>query len=347
MAVVPRLAAHVVAGVEVLPEGHPAMAGDGWWRRDIRLIHPPYAWAEAEEAAASEAEVRPVLITGATGTLGRAFAGACDLRGLAYVLTDRTVMAVDDPNAVARTLDEHRPWAVINTAGWVRVDDAEAEVEACMKANTDGAAVLADACAARGIHYTTFSSDLVFGGREGGAYVESDAPAPLNIYGRSKAEAERLVAEAGGRALVVRTAAFFSPYDQHNFAMHVERTLRAGGTVRASADHVVTPSYVPDLVSACLDLVIDDETGLWHLANHDPVSWLEFGRRVAMALDLDASRVEPAGPDELGWRAERPRDVSLASERGRLLASLDHALARYAAVRRRHIAEVGTAELAA
>ena len=197
------------------------------------------------------------------------------------------------------------------------------------------------------MHYTAFSSDLVFDGETDGGYVESDTPRPLNVYGRSKAEGERLVAQAGGRALVVRTAAFFSPYDEHNFAMHVERTLRGGGTVRASGAHVVTPTYVPDLVNACLDLVIDDETGLWHLANTTPVSWLEFGRLVAEATGLDPARVEPARPDELGWRARRPVNAALRSERGKLLPPLAHALARFAASRRRHLEGSGRSELAA
>ena len=333
---------------------HPVLAGPGWWQRDIRLEHPPYGWQTAGAATPGAAartsleaeDVRPILIAGATGTLGRAFASVCELRGLRHLLTDRAAMAIDDPDAVASALDQHRPWAVVNTAGWVRVDDAEGEADACMAANAHGAAVLARACAARGIHYTTFSSDLVFDGRVAGGYVESEEPNPLGVYGRSKALAERQVAAAGGRALVVRTAAFFSPWDEHNFAAYVERTLRAGGTVRASDRHVVTPTYVPDLVNACLDLVIDDEVGLWHLANKDEVSWLQFAYRVAAALKLDPSRIQAATPEELGWRAPRPANAALRSERGRLLPSLAHALARYATALRKDN-EPAAADLAA
>jgi dTDP-4-dehydrorhamnose reductase len=85
-------------------------------------------------------------------------------------------------------LDQHQPWAVINTAGWVRVDDAEGEADACLRANADGAAVLAEQCAARGIHFTTFSSDLVFDGRQPGGYGEDDTPSP----------AQRLWPQQGG-----------------------------------------------------------------------------------------------------------------------------------------------------
>jgi dTDP-4-dehydrorhamnose reductase len=276
--------------------------------------------------------VQPLLITGATGTLGQALAGACELRGLEYLLVDRATLPIDDAQRVGAFLDQHRPWAVVNAAGWVRVDDAEGEEAACLRANTLGALNLARACAERDIHCTIFSSDLVFDGKLRRPYVEADPPCPIGVYGRSKARAEQAVAQECPATLVVRTAAFFSPYDQHNFAIAVERALSAGRTLRAT-ECIVTPTFVPDLVSACLDLVIDGEAGIWHLTNGEEVSWLEFGRRIAVALDLDPGLVMAASPEELGWRAPRPAYAPLASSRGRLLPSLADAIGRHAAVR--------------
>ncbi len=308
---------------------HPALSGPGWWRRDVRYEHEPYTWSDAKTTIDPAPAQRQILITGATGTLGQAFAGACRIRGLAYTLTGRATLAIDDAAQVAAVLDQHRPWAVINAAGWVRVDDAEENASACMRANADGAAILALACAERGIHYTTFSSDLVFDGKHARGYLESDQPSPLSVYGRSKAEAELRVGRAGGRALIIRTAAFFSPYDPYNFAAHVERTLRERQVVQAAGDYVITPAFVPDLVDACLDLIVDDEVGIWHLTNQEPVSWLEFARLIANAFELDADLIEPASPAELGWRAERPRFAALRSTKGRMLPSLADAVARY------------------
>ena len=314
-------------------EAHPVMAGSGWWRRDIRLEHPPHRWKEVDVTTRTT-PAQPILITGATGTLGRAFAGACDLRGLAHVLTDRRTLPIEDADAVGAVLDRLRPWAVINTAGYVRVDDAEDDADACMRANADGPAVLAAACAARGIHFTTFSSDLVFDGAKGDPYVEHDLPAPLGVYGRSKADAEGRVGSAAPDALVVRTSAFFSPYDEHNFAWAVERSLRAGRPVAMSDAHIVTATYVPDLVRVVLDLVIDGEHGLWHLSSPGPATWYELARAVAVALDLDPGLIRRADAAELGWRAARPANVPLTSERGVLLPPFADALRRHVAVRR-------------
>jgi dTDP-4-dehydrorhamnose reductase len=305
----------------------------GWWQRDVRLEHRPFACAVAAQSAQIACvECRPIVITGATGTLGKALARECELRGLPHVLTDRATLPIEDADRVAEFLDEQRPWAVINAAGWVRVDDAELEPEACFRANSDGAIVLAEACGERGIHCTAFSSDLVFDGRKMKPYREDDAPRPLNVYGESKLRTEGWLQERG-EMLVIRTAAFFSPHDPYNFAMAVERALREGRTFPAAADFVVTPTFVCDLVRGTLDLVVDGEQGIWHLTNGDPVSWLQFGRLVATSLTLDPERVIAVSGGDLGWRARRPRYAALQSSRGRLLPPLAHALARHAAVR--------------
>ena len=325
----------------------PVLQQPGWWRRDLRYVYPPVKPAQGNEGVPVsdiDESAPPVLITGATGTLGRAFAWACKVRGLPFVLTDRKAMALDDAASVRAALLQHKPWAVINTAGWVRVDEAEADPAACMLANTEGAANLAEACAEAGLPYLTFSSDLVFDGRSGAPYVESDAPNPLNVYGRSKAEAERRTLAAGGKPLVVRTAAFFSPHDPYNFAAWVVRELRAGRTVRAAEDAVVSPTYVPDLVRASFDLLIDGETGIRHLVNDGAVSWAEFAVRVAEALELDARLIQPVPRAEMGWPAERPAYAALATERGQLMPTFERALAEFAEHVTRHLEPAAEAE---
>jgi dTDP-4-dehydrorhamnose reductase len=267
-----------------------------------------------------------LLITGATGTLGRAMAAACSLRGIPVVLTGRQELDLHDHTSIARALDGAQPWAVVNTAGWVRVDDAEDQAAACLAANRDGAVALARACADCGSPTLSFSSDLVFGPGGSEPRGESAPTAPLSIYGRSKAEMEARVQDLPGTHLIARTAAFFSPFDEANFAVHAVRALRRGEAFRAAEDYHVTPSYLPHLCDAALDLLIDGETGLWHLTNAEQVTWAEFGRRVAVAAGLDPALIEAVPGATLGWRAQRPRACGLVSERGNLLPSLDRAL---------------------
>lgn len=230
---------------------------------------------------------------------------------------------------MSAALDRYEPWLVVNTAGYVRVDDAEQDVERCLRENATGPATLARACARHEIPLISFSSDLVFDGRKQAPYDEHDTPAPLGVYGRSKLEAEERVLDAHPGALVVRTSAFFGPWDEHNFVTSTLRALAEGREVRAADDTVVSPTYVPDLVHTSLDLAIDGEHGLWHLANLGATTWADLARKAAQLGGHAPHRITPVPSSELGWRAPRPPFSALGSARGLLLPLLDDALLRY------------------
>jgi len=319
---------------------HPTAQGPSWWRSERRLTYTPVKAARAPRWTATSTarsvpspKERPVVITGASGTLGRAFARACEERGLAFEALPRQALDITDADSVEATLEQLRPWAVVNCAGFVRVDDAEAADRECHRLNAAGAAVLARACGDRDTKLVTFSSDLVFDGRKATPYVESDTVRPLGSYGRSKAASEVLVLEATGTALVVRTAAFFSDHDDYNVVTQALRALAAGEPFVVANDVLVSPTYVPDLVDAVLDLAIDDECGVWHLANAGALSWESLVREAAYIAHVDAAGLRGVPLTELRLAAARPRYSVLGSERTTMMPALDDALARYARVR--------------
>lgn len=321
------------------PLSHPVLRGQGWWRRPGRFLCTPVATPAALTSITADGHrlvgtgAAPILITGATGTLGRAFARVCQKRNLHYKLLSRRDMDIADPASVERALAQYKPWALINTSGYVRVDDAEGDVERCMRDNTHGAAILAEACARHGVHLTTFSSDLVFDGSKGSPYVESDPVTPLNVYGRSKAESENAVLARHPGALVVRTSAFFGPWDQHNFVKLALDAMERGERFVAASDMTVSPTYVPDLVHTCLDLAVDRESGIWHLNNGGEVTWFELARMAADKAGIDAGSLVAGLTAEMGMAAARPRYSVLHSERAILLPRLENALERFIELR--------------
>lgn len=311
-----RMIRQIASGGEL---SHPVLTHRGWWHQS----QGPAVGSDRDPAA------RPLMVIGARGTLGRAFERVCRMRGLAVRMLSRAELDIADRDAVERTIRAEAPWGVINAAGYVRVDDAECDRESCWRDNVSGAINLAAACRQLGMAFVTFSSDLVFDGLGGRPYTEDDRPAPRNVYGLAKAEAERLVLSLHPDALVVRTSAFFGPWDDHNFAAHVRLALASGQPFRAAADVTVSPTYVPELVHAALDLLIDGEHGVWHLANDSAVTWAAFARKVAVGASLDADLIVECRAADVFGAAPRPSYTPLASRRGRLMRALDAALADY------------------
>lgn len=312
---------------------HPVLDSPGWWWRPARVRYHaderPHGFLLMPDPGPPPAS-RPVVITGGEGTLGAAFARECDRRSIAYRLLTQAQMDVGDERAVAMMLAADRPWAVVNAAGYARIDDAEIETDECMRANTACAGTLASACAAAGVRLAVFSSDLVFDGHTRHPYVEGAATSPLSVYGRSKALMEGLVHMLLPEALVVRTSALFGPWDEYNFLSAALRAFSAGERFAAAEDVVVSPTYVPDLVNVTLDLLIDEERGVWHVANAGQATWAEFARAGAAAAGVKPRTLVPLPHDQLDWRAPRPSYSALSSERGNITPPLVEALRRYA-----------------
>lgn len=305
---------------------HPVLAGAGWWEEPGRLHYRVPAEAPKRKEVS---ETRPLLILGKTGTLGKAFSRVCGTHGIPHVLWGRQDLDITDEKRIAEKIAALNPWAVINATGYVRVEDAERESDLCFQVNCVGAIMLARACSEAGIQLLSFSSDLVFDGDKGSAYNEDDVPRPLNMYGRSKAAAEAGILHHHRQALIVRTSAFFSPWDEYNFVHAVRRELAQGRPFIAASDAIITPTYVPHLVHECLDLLLDDAQGIWHLSNGEALSWAELAREAAVRSGFNPEMIVARSKADMGWKARQPNNSALCSQRGTGMPPLHHALNQY------------------
>jgi dTDP-4-dehydrorhamnose reductase len=242
---VAKMLAALMAGQQHM---HPVLQDHGWWKRNIRVQYRiPMGEREqvTQEVFDPGNSSRPLLILGKTGTLGNAFARICKQRNIQYKLVGRDEVDISKPQTIERAIEQLNPWAVINAAGYVRVDDAEVDMDNCYLANTTGPMHLARSCKRHGVQLVSFSSDLVFDGKKMAAYQETDQVNPLNVYGRSKAIAEKYILESCPDALVVRTSAFFGPWDNYNFLAAALQSCKKGVPFAAPKDVIVSPTYVP------------------------------------------------------------------------------------------------------
>jgi dTDP-4-dehydrorhamnose reductase len=241
----------------------------------------------------------------------------------------RPAVELRDRSSLERAVREADPDAVVLAAGLASADRCEDEPGEAYALNVDGARAAAEA--ARGRHFTLFSTDHVFDGRSG-PYGEEDRPAPINVYGRTKLEAERIVAAIHPRALVVRTTLVFSPGDRSFFSTLVA----AKEPVPCWTDHVGTYTWGPALAEGVGELLERGATGLWHLAGPDCLDRHAFALKVAAAFGKDPGLFRPTSIRESPPRAPRPLRAGLRTEKARRelrtrLPSVDDALKAAAA----------------
>ena len=254
------------------------------------------------------------LVTGAGGQLATAFARILD--GEVF-LSREDVLDIRDADAVYAAVHGFAPDVILHTAAYTDVDGAEADPETAEAVNVTGTRNLVSAV--RGTHTALvyFSSDYVFDGTKGSPYVESDAPRPLSVYGRTKLAGEEEVL-SWVRGTVVRTSWLFSETGR-NFV----KTILAAGQARATAgepltvvdDQVGSPTYAGHLAAAVDEALKQGlAPGLYHMAGSGHCSWCELAREIVAVAGI-AVEVLPTTTAELGRPAPRPAFSALASER--------------------------------
>lgn len=294
---------------------HPLLNQKGWWHNSEQLNLTTHQ--------------SPILIIGESGTLGSAFIKICTLRKIPFTAISRSELNIFDLDDIKNAIDKYKPWAVINATGYVKVDAAETDAQKCFAVNATAPALLAQACNMRNIQFMTFSTDLVFNGYKKNPYTETDSVNPLNVYGKSKVSGEKLVVTNNTDALIIRTSAFFGPWDKSNFAYDILQGQHQQTPVFALSDVVVSPTYVPDLVNTALNLLIDEETGIWHLSNQGSVTWADFAFEIALRGGMEQKNFQTKKLLEMKWKAKRPHYSVLHSEKGIQLPTLENALHRF------------------
>jgi dTDP-4-dehydrorhamnose reductase len=291
-----------------------------------------------------------ILVTGAGGLLGSnllltalergvGVAGTRHLAPLDVPGADIAAADLSDAAAADALIARLRPRWIVHCAAMTDVDACEARPGDARRANVDAARNVAAAAKRAGAGLALVSTDSVFDGRRGG-YVEDDATAPLNVYARTKLEAEEAVRGAGlDRHLIVRSNLFgWNAQDKTSLAEWIVRELAAGRRIKGFRDVVFAPLLVNDLSAVLLDLIEGGHTGLFHAAAPAPMSKLEFARATAAAFRLDAGLIDDGSIEGAPLKAPRPKNTSLNAARltralGRELPSIEEALMRFRALR--------------
>ncbi|MBW3672157.1 MAG: NAD(P)-dependent oxidoreductase, partial [Acidobacteria bacterium] len=247
---------------------------------------------------------------GAGGLIGAALARHFSTRGEAVPLLHRD-LDIADPQQVRKTVGSIAPDLIVNCAA-VGVDECERDPQLATALNVAGPSLLARAASGVGAAIIHFSTNYVFSGErtDGGFYLPDDVPEPINTYGRTKLEGERLVREKCSDSWVIRTSWVFG-HGKESFLATLPQKLMAGEQVVAITDIFASVTYVEDLVTRLDHLIRVGDHGIHHITNDGVCSYAEFAAETASILGLARSErndlIENRPADALTRPAPRPR----------------------------------------
>ena len=220
-----------------------------------------------------------ILVFGKTGQVAR------ELQQLgAVVALSREDANLSDPQACADAIRHHAPDAVINTAAYTAVDQAEDEEAVATVINGDAPKAMAKACAELGIPFVHISTDYVFEGIGQAPWQPQDQTAPQNAYGRSKLAGETGIADSGGTYAILRTSWVVSAHGA-NFIKTMRRLSETRDTLNIVGDQIGGPTPASDIALACLQIaeqLIQDpsKSGTYHFSGAPDVSWADFAEAI-------------------------------------------------------------------
>jgi dTDP-4-dehydrorhamnose reductase len=248
-----------------------------------------------------------ILVLGASGQLGQCIATVAEQQHINNIIFPPESEAnILDTDALQRLFGQHQPDFAINCAAYTAVDKAEDELAIARKVNCDGAANIARLCKAHGTTLIHVSTDFVFEGNTPYPLVETDAANPISVYGLTKLEGEKAIAEITDAYFTLRTSWLYSEYG-NNFVKTMLRLAEGRDELKIIADQVGTPTYAIDLAKTILTIIESGSRayGIYHYSNEGVTSWYDFARGI---FDIAGVKINvlPIRTHEYPTKAVRP-----------------------------------------
>ncbi len=250
-----------------------------------------------------------VLITGANGQLGRAFAASLDGNdAFAVRVCGHEALDISNELAIRHELSTFGADILINCAAYTAVDAAEEQAELADTANNQAVATIAKACHSLSVKLIHFSTDYIFDGKKKQPYIETDTPRPLNIYGRTKLAGEIAAHDICPDALIIRTSGIYAPWG-HNFVRTIYARLLANEPSKVVADQIMSTTEATTLADAVKHIILSGKnaSGIFNYANTGATSWYGFAVEIARIASLDEGLISPVKTSEYPTKAARPQ----------------------------------------
>ena len=253
-----------------------------------------------------------ILVTGVKGQLGYDIVNVCKERNIDVKGVDIEEMDITNYEQVKKVITESKVDAVIHCAAYTAVDAAEENVDICKKINVEGTRNIALLCKELDIKMMYFSTDYVFDGLGKRPWQEYDERNPLNMYGLTKCDGERVVENLISKHFIVRISWVFG-VNGNNFIKTMLRLGKERGAVSVVNDQIGSPTYTADLAELSVDMIITEKYGIYHATNEGICSWYDFACEIFKQANMDVE-VIPVDSDAFPVKAKRPKNSRMAKE---------------------------------
>ncbi|MEG4090256.1 dTDP-4-dehydrorhamnose reductase [Microcoleus sp. Pol12B4] len=254
-----------------------------------------------------------ILLAGGSGQLAQELQPILLFSGEVIAL-DRTRLDLSQPESIRQAMAEIQPDLVVNAGAYTAVDKAESEPELANAVNGIAPGIIAEECEKLGASLIHFSTDYVFDGSHGSAYLETDCTNPLGTYGKSKLAGEEAIRKAGNRHIIIRTAWVYGNGGKGNFVKTMLRLGKEREEIRVVTDQIGSPTWTGDLaqaISQIIPLLGPESFGTYQYTNSGVCSWYDFAIAIfeeaaQLGLPLKVQRVIPITTSEYPTPAKRP-----------------------------------------
>jgi len=252
--------------------------------------------------------MKKILVTGANGQLGNECRTLAEsIANAEFVFTDVAELSITDSNAVEEIFSKNKFDYCINAAAYTAVDLAETETALAQLINATAVGYLADACHKNNCRLIHISTDYVFDGTNEIGYDVDDATSPINVYGATKLEGEKLALSLNPETIVIRTSWVYS-YHGKNFVKTMMKLMQERESLNVVADQIGKPTYAADLASAIFQIIFSEKefvSGMFHFANQGVISWYDFAVAIKEIGGYNCN-VNPIASSEYPVPAKRP-----------------------------------------
>ena len=268
--------------------------------------------------------------------LGSKMAEILRARGHELLTPGREELNLNRPHTIEKYFKAASFEALVNCAGFTRVDACEEPAKFSMALSVNGTSVgwLAKFCRKTNRILVHFSTDYVFDGKKDEPYLETDAPDPLNIYGRTKRQGEKLIQAENPFFYLIRTSWVFGPKGD-NFVDKIASLLKTKPRIEVVNDQIGAPSYTVDLALLTAELLEKKaQSGLYHFANAGTASWFDFAQEIRKQTGLISCEIASVSSENVFRPAQRPANSRMdcskaAAAVGHAFRSWQEALADY------------------